>query len=63
MSRLARLVVPGLPYHVAQRGNGGQRMFFSDEDYACYRDLLAAAAAEARVSDTGLRGRGWIKHG
>ena len=50
MSRLARLVAPGLPYHVTQRGNGGQRVFFSDEDYACYRDLLAAAAEEARVA-------------
>jgi putative transposase len=50
MSRLARLVVPGLPYHVTQRGNGGQRVFFSDEDYAGYRDLLAAAAEEARVA-------------
>jgi putative transposase len=50
VSRLARLVVPGLPYHVTQRGNGGQRVFFSDEDYACYRDLLAEAAQEARVA-------------
>ena len=50
MARLARLVVPGLPYHVTQRGNGGRRVFFSDEDYACYRDLLAAAATEARVA-------------
>ena len=50
VSRLARLVAPGLPYHVTQRGNGGQRVFFSDEDYACYRDLLAAAAEEARVA-------------
>jgi len=50
MSRLARLVVPGLPYHVTQRGNGGQRVFFSDDDYAGYRDLLAEAAREARVA-------------
>ena len=49
MARLARVVIPDLPYHVTQRGNGGQRVFFSDEDYEAYRDLLAAAAREARV--------------
>ena len=49
MARLARVVIPDLPYHVTQRGNGGQRVFFSDDDYAAYRDLLADAAREARV--------------
>ena len=43
MSRLARLVIPGLPHLVTQRGNGRARVFFSDEDYALYRDLLAAS--------------------
>src|SRR5579863_4218176 len=50
MARLARLVIPGIPYHVTQRGNGGQRVFFSQADYAAYRDLLAGAAAEAGVA-------------
>ena len=50
MARLARVVIPGLPYHVTQRGNGGQRVFFSQGDFAAYRDLLARAAAEASVS-------------
>jgi putative transposase len=50
MARLARLVIPGLPYLVTQRGDGGRRVFFSDEDYACYRDLLAEATQEARVA-------------
>ena len=40
MARLARLVVPGLPHHVTQRGNGRQRVFFSETDYQLYRDLL-----------------------
>jgi REP element-mobilizing transposase RayT len=47
--RLARVVIPELPYHVTRRGNGGQRVFFSDEDYAACRDLLATATREARV--------------
>jgi putative transposase len=50
MARLARVVIPGIPYHVTQRGNGGQRVFFSEADYAAYRDRLASAAAEACVS-------------
>ena len=50
MARLARVVVPGLPYHVTQRGNGRRRVFFADSDYAAYRDWLAEAAHEARVS-------------
>jgi len=49
MARLARVVVPGLPYHVTQRGNGGQRVFFADRDYEAYRDWLAEAAHEARL--------------
>jgi REP-associated tyrosine transposase len=49
MARLARVVVPGLPHHVTQRGNGGARTFFRDEDYAFYRDLLARYANEAGV--------------
>ena len=39
MARLARVVVPGLPHHVTQRGNGRQQTFFGDSDDALYRDL------------------------
>ncbi|WP_316977834.1 transposase [Shumkonia mesophila] len=49
MARLARLVVPGLPHHVTQRGNGRARTFFSDADYRLYRDLLAESCAAAGV--------------
>jgi putative transposase len=49
MARLARIIVPGLPHHVTQRGNGRQRTFFSDADYARYRDLLAAHCRAADV--------------
>src|SRR3954464_6973508 len=45
MARLARLVIPAVPHHVTQRGNRRQPVFFSDEDYAAYRDLVAAACA------------------
>lgn len=43
MARLARIVVPGIAHHVTQRGNRRQEVFFSDEDYAAYRELLATA--------------------
>jgi putative transposase len=49
MARLARVVIPGLPHHVTQRGNGGARTFFDDDDYAIYRDLLAASCRAAGV--------------
>jgi len=41
MSRLPRIVVPGAPHHVTQRGNRRERIFFRDEDYALYRSLMA----------------------
>jgi len=47
MSLLARTVVPGVPHHVTQRGNHRQPVFFGDDDYSFYRDLIAAAATLA----------------
>jgi REP element-mobilizing transposase RayT len=40
MARLPRLVFPGLPHHVTQRGNGRGKTFFEEADYALYLDLL-----------------------
>jgi putative transposase len=47
MARLARVVIPGLPHHVTQRGNGRRQTFFQDADYALYIDLFAQAAERA----------------
>jgi putative transposase len=49
MARLPRIVIPGVPHHVTQRGNGRQRTFFEDGDYALYLDLLADAAERAQA--------------
>lgn len=49
MARLARVVVPGAPHHVTQRGNRRQQTFFGDADYALYRDLVADSCAAAKV--------------
>ena len=40
MARLARVVAPGLPHHVTQRGNRRQQTFFCDEDYRSYLELM-----------------------
>jgi len=40
MARLARVVVPGVPHHVTQRGNRRQQTFFAEEGYAAYLSLL-----------------------
>ncbi len=40
MPRLPRLVIPGYPHHVTQRGNHRQRVFYSDEDHKFYLELL-----------------------
>lgn len=48
MARIARLVVPGAPHLIIQRGDEGQRTFFEDADYRLYRSLLAEAAERAQ---------------
>lgn len=40
MARIARVVVPGFPHHIIQRGNRRQKVFFNDNDYAEYLRLL-----------------------
>ena len=49
MTRLARLVIPGFPHHVTQRGNRRQPVFFSDADYRLYLTLLAEGCAKAKT--------------
>ncbi|RUU59786.1 transposase [Mesorhizobium sp. M2C.T.Ca.TU.002.02.1.1] len=51
MARLARIVVPGLPHHVTQRGNGRAKVFFGPRDYELYRDLLVE---HCRAADVGI---------
>ena len=40
MARLARVVLPGYPHHITQRGNRRQDVFFNESDYEHYLDLL-----------------------
>jgi len=45
MPRFARVVIPGCAHHVTQRGNNRQAVFFVEDDYRVYLELLAHQAA------------------
>ena len=40
MPRIARIVAPGYPHHITQRGNNRATVFFDDEDRQTYLKLL-----------------------
>ena len=50
MASSARLVVPGRPHHVTQRGNRLQPTFFHEEDYVAYLDLMADRCRDEGVA-------------
>jgi putative transposase len=41
MPRVARIVIPGCAYHLTQRGNNRQDVFFVDNDRRLYLRMLA----------------------
>ena len=49
MARLARIVFPGCPHHVTQRGNRRQEVFRDNEDRFEFVDMLAAETQRAGV--------------
>lgn len=44
MPRIARIIAPGYPHHITQRGNNRSVVFFDDEDRQTYLTLLAGYA-------------------
>lgn len=50
MARLPRLVVPGQPHHVIQRGNDRQLIFREPADYGIFLDWLGQAARQFKVA-------------
>jgi putative transposase len=50
MSRIARVAIPDVPYHLTQRGNGRRTIFYNDTDRRIYLDLLTRYAEEHRVA-------------
>lgn len=49
MARIARVVAPGYPHHITQRGNRRQQTFFCDDDYLAYLELMAEWCRKCRV--------------
>ena len=49
MARIARVVVPGIPHHITQRGNRRMDTFFSDGDYREYLYLMAEWCNRCKV--------------
>ena len=49
MARVARVVLPGLPHHVLQRGVRSLAIFHSDADWQAYVQLLATFTARHGV--------------
>ena len=54
MPRTARAAVGGMIYHVLNRGNGRQRIFFKDGDYAAFLKVLAEGKKRG-----GMKVLGW----
>jgi putative transposase len=50
MSRRLRLIIPGVPLHITQRGVDRCATFLADEDYATYLYALHMASIETRCA-------------
>lgn len=50
MPRRARVTIPGVAYHVVQRGNNRLPCFFSEPDYRFYLECLRAGAQRYRCA-------------
>src|SRR5271166_3168306 len=62
MARLARVIAPGMPHHVTQRGNPRQQTFFGEEDYQHYLELMARfyRAEQVAIWNSGPGRPGWL---
>jgi len=49
MARIARVVVPGYPHHVTQRGNRRQKTFFEKDAFHAYPELTAGWCGQCGV--------------
>ena len=46
---MARIVVPGIPHHVTQRGSRRQKTFFDNDDYRTYISLAKKSFGESQT--------------
>ena len=49
MARIARVVIPGVPHHITQRGNRRQKVFFRESDYQDYLTFLSEWCGKQQV--------------
>ena len=49
MARMARVVVPGIPHHMTQRGSRRQKVFFMGSDYQHYKAILGKFCVKAQA--------------
>ena len=49
MPRIARVCAAGYPYHITQRGNNKEKVFFDDEDRRLYLDILQRYKNKYRI--------------
>ncbi|MCB1759639.1 MAG: transposase [Gammaproteobacteria bacterium] len=49
MARMPRIVMPGYPHHVTQRGNRRQQTFFREADYRYYIELVSEYSQQANT--------------
>jgi len=49
MPRIARIIAPGVPHHITQRGNRRLETFFRDEDYRLYLAQMAEWCRKLQV--------------
>jgi putative transposase len=50
MPRRSRIVLPGTPLHLIQRGNNHQACFYADEDYLVYLDWLKESSRKCECA-------------
>ncbi len=50
MVRISRIVIPGYPHHITQRGVRSMDVFANDSDRVVYLQLLAEEASKAGVA-------------
>jgi putative transposase len=53
MPRQRRVVLPGRPHHITQRGNNRRDVFFEDKDHELYLSLLSEYTAKYQMEILG----------
>ena len=55
MARIARVVIPGVPHHIVQRGNRCQNVFFTDDEENVKEEDKKLKGFEWRIKERPLK--------